>query len=51
MSTTTQDQASYGEGRILLAIKAYKDGQIKSVRAAARAYDVFHSTLLHRLRG
>jgi hypothetical protein len=51
MSTTPQDQASKREGRILLAIKAYQDGQIKSIRAAARAYDLPHNTLLYRLHG
>jgi hypothetical protein len=45
MSTTPQDQASYREGRMLLAIKTYKNGQIKSIQAAARVYNVSHSIL------
>jgi len=35
----------------LLAIKAFNDGQFKSIQAAAQAYNVPHSTLyncLHR---
>jgi hypothetical protein len=39
------------EDRILLAVKAYQNGQFRSIRAAAAAYDVPHSTLAHRIKG
>ena len=39
------------EGRMELAIKALNNDQIKSVRAAAKAYNVPPSTLKHRIRG
>jgi hypothetical protein len=51
MSTTPSDQASYTEGRILLAIDAIKKGHISSIRGAAKLYDVPRSTLTHRVRG
>lgn len=51
MSTTTACQASHQEGNILLAIKAYKKGQISSLRAAAKLYDVPLSSLTYRYHG
>jgi hypothetical protein len=39
------------EGRIALAIDALKQGCFVSVRAAAKAYDVPHSTLQNRVNG
>jgi acyl-CoA thioesterase len=39
------------EDRILLAVKAYQNGQFRSIRAAAAAYDVPHSTLAHQIKG
>ncbi|KKA19744.1 hypothetical protein T310_6275, partial [Rasamsonia emersonii CBS 393.64] len=51
MPRKTADSAVHQEGRILLAIKAFNDGQFKSIRAAAQAYNVPHPTLYHRLRG
>ncbi|KAH8430991.1 uncharacterized protein LDX57_013069 [Aspergillus melleus] len=39
------------EGRIALALQAIKNGQITSVRGAARIFDVSRSTLQHRLNG
>jgi helix-turn-helix, Psq domain len=39
------------EGRIALAIGALKQGCFVSVRAAAKAYDVPHSTLQNRVNG
>jgi hypothetical protein len=38
------------EGRILLAIKAIKNGQITSVAAAARSFKVPPSTLQDRMK-
>lgn len=51
MSTTPLDSAVQKEGRILLAIEALNKGQIQSIRAAAKAYNVSSSTLIHRIRG
>ncbi len=39
------------EGRILLALQAYQTGQIPSLRAAARTYEVPHATLTRRFHG
>jgi hypothetical protein len=39
------------EGRILLAIKAIKEDQITSIRAAARLFNVPRNTLARRLAG
>ncbi|RFU36216.1 hypothetical protein B7463_g148, partial [Scytalidium lignicola] len=39
------------EGRILLAINALKNNQIKSMQAAARSFDVPFGTLYDRMRG
>jgi hypothetical protein len=39
------------EDRLSLAVKAYKNSHVKSVRAAAAAYDVPYSTLAHRING
>jgi len=51
MSTPQSDQNTSKEGRILLAIRAFRNGQFSSIRAAARAYDVPRSTLTTRLQG
>ena len=51
MSTTPLDSAVQKEGRILLAIEALNKGQIQSIQAAAKAYNVSSSTLIHRIRG
>ena len=42
---------SQTEGRIALALQAYQQGQFSSIRAAARAYGVPHTTLTRRLEG
>ncbi|KFY83181.1 hypothetical protein V498_08249, partial [Pseudogymnoascus sp. VKM F-4517 (FW-2822)] len=39
MPQPTQAQSSNQEGRIILAIKALKEGNIKSIRAAAMLYE------------
>ncbi len=44
-------QMAQNEGRILLALQAYQAGQIPSLRAAARAYDVPYTTLSRRSKG
>ena len=42
---------SQTEGRITLALQAYQQGQFSSLRAAARVYDVLHTTLTRRYKG
>ena len=37
---------SQNEGRIALALQAYRQGQFSSLQAAARIYDVSYTTLL-----
>jgi hypothetical protein len=44
-------QMSQNEGRITLALQAYQQGQFSSLRAAARAYVVPHTTLTRRKHG
>jgi hypothetical protein len=39
------------EGRVLLAIDAFKKGQFASIRAAATAYDAPYTTTLRRAQG
>ena len=39
------------EGRIILALQAYRKGQFSSLRAAARSYDVLYKTLTRRHKG
>ncbi|OJD24343.1 hypothetical protein ACJ73_04300, partial [Blastomyces percursus] len=51
MSTRQKHQASNQEGKLLLAIQALSQGQISSVRAAAKLYSVPQSTLVHRVSG
>ncbi|KJZ69566.1 hypothetical protein HIM_11044 [Hirsutella minnesotensis 3608] len=47
----TGDQSIPREERVLLAVRAYQQGQFKSTRKAAAAYDVPQSTVSDRLRG
>jgi hypothetical protein len=51
MSTSNEQVALHQEGRLELAIQAYKQGAFKSYRAAAKAYDVPRSTLQDRVAG
>ena len=51
MPQPTQAKSSNQEGRILLAIQAIKQGQVKSNRAAVVLYDVSKSTLCNRANG
>jgi hypothetical protein len=39
------------EGRIALALQAYQLGQLPSLQAAARLYEVSHTTLSQRYQG
>src|ERR1700730_14722947 len=39
------------EGRYLLALNAYRNGQFRTIRAAATAYNVNHNTLMARSKG
>jgi hypothetical protein len=51
MPPPNQALASDQEGRILLVIQALKLGHIKSLRAAAAAYDITYATLYNRING
>jgi hypothetical protein len=51
MPQPTQAQTSDQEGRIILAIKALKEGNIESIRAAEMSYDVPFESLRMRLNG
>ena len=39
------------EGKILLALDDIKNGRIKSIRAAAKLYEIPHTTLAGRVNG
>jgi helix-turn-helix, Psq domain len=47
MSPPNQALPSNLEGRILLAIQAFKLRQFQSIRAAAKAYDIPYTTLYY----
>lgn len=51
MATKVRRESFKKEGRISLAIDAFKHGQFKSIRAAAGAFDISHATLGKRLKG
>ena len=51
MPPQTTTQLVQQEGRIALAMEALKQGCFASARAAARAYDVPHSTFQNRVNG
>ena len=44
MATPQQENPLFREGRILLSINAYKQGQFTSLRKATSTYDVPRST-------
>jgi hypothetical protein len=44
-------QLAQKEGRIALAVQAYKSGQFSSTKACANAYDISDSTLRRRVKG
>jgi len=49
MPPPTSTSSVQREGRIALALEALKQGFFTSVRSAAKAYDVPHSTLSYRV--
>lgn len=51
MATQQSKDSTYQEGRIELAIQAFKSGKFKSIRAAAIAYDVPEKTTRRRASG
>src|SRR5204863_8391145 len=51
MSQPQNASVTEQEGRIELALKAYKQGQFKRLRRAADAFNVPHSTLTDRFNG
>jgi hypothetical protein len=51
MAAPPSQLALYKEGRLELAVQAYKKGSFKSYSAAAAAYDVNRSTLQNRVAG
>jgi hypothetical protein len=51
MASKQEESALVLEDRVSLAVKAYKNGQFKSIRAAAAAYDIPRSTLTYRISG
>jgi hypothetical protein len=44
-------QSAHKEGRLALALQAYKAGHFTSLRAAANAYDIPESTFRSRVKG
>jgi hypothetical protein len=51
MATPLSQLALHKEGRLELAVQAYKKGHFSSYTAAANAYDVVRSTLQRRIAG
>ena len=51
MTTPQSQAASFQEGRLELAIQAYKQGSFKTPTAAAKAFDVPRKTLVRRIAG
>jgi hypothetical protein len=51
ISQPNMDQSTTKEGRIALAIHAYKSGHFTSIRGAANTYDIPEATLRARLKG
>ncbi|KAF7712132.1 HTH Psq-type DNA-binding domain-containing protein [Penicillium ucsense] len=47
----SQQKSANQEGKILLALDDIKNGRIKSLRAAAKLYEIPPATLHHRARG
>jgi hypothetical protein len=51
MPPRQSSQLAQNEGRIALAIQAFRKGQFRSLKAATDAYDVPYSTAYDRMRG
>jgi hypothetical protein len=51
MPQKVADSILKSEDRIQLALQAFKNGQFKSIRAAAIAYDIPYRTLTYRING
>jgi hypothetical protein len=51
MPQQPQSQLSSNKSRIQLAILAINQGQIQSIRKAAKAYNISHATLTRCLKG
>ena len=51
MATPLSQLALHKEGRLELAVQAYKKGHFSSYTAAVNAYDVVWSTLQRRIDG
>ena len=43
-------QLAHKEGRIALALQAYRDGHFTGLREAANAYDILYSTFRYRVQ-
>ena len=51
MAPPHDTQLAQKEGRIALAVQAYKDGLFSSTKACANAYDISDTTLRRRVKG
>jgi hypothetical protein len=51
MSSKNASNRPETEGKLLLAISDYESGKFRSIRAAAKAYEVSYATLSRRLKG
>ena len=51
MATPQQQEDLFQEGRLLLALNAYKQGQFTSFRKATNTYDVSRTTAQRRDKG
>ena len=49
MATLQQQEALHREGRLILALQAYKQGQTNSLNAAAVLYNVSETTARQRI--
>jgi hypothetical protein len=51
MASTPSLEAVYKEGRVILATQAYQRNEFKSVKAAAKSFDIPRTTLRSRVNG
>ena len=51
MSTPQQQEALFQEGRLILAVQAYKQGQFRGLLTATKVYNVPRSTAQLRVKG